>query len=60
MVKETNMQELYHTFRKSGIVKFTEFLDKRDKCQFCKENCGYSWCPVNQEKEKEKEKKDDK
>ena len=49
MVKETNMQELYHSFRQSGIVKFTEFLDKREKCQFCKENCGHPWCPVNQE-----------
>lgn len=54
MVKETNMQELYHTFRQSGIVKFTEFLDKREKCKFCKENCGHPWCPVNQEKENEK------
>ncbi len=59
MVKKTNMQEVYHSFRQSGIVKFTEFLDKREKCAFCEEKCGHSWCPVEQEKE-EKEKEDDK
>jgi len=53
MVKKTNMQEVYHNFRQSGIIKFTEYLDKREKCAFCKEKCGHPWCPVEQEEEEQ-------